>query len=44
MISDQYVLTAAHCIYPEDETWVGLGEHDIAVQGEVEYFKVSLEK
>ena len=37
VISDRYILTAAHCIYPEDETYVRLGDHDYEKDGETKY-------
>ena len=37
IISDKYVLTAAHCIYPDDETYVRLGDHDVEKEGETEH-------
>ena len=37
IISDRYVLTAAHCLFPEDQTFVRLGDHDLEKEGETEH-------
>jgi secreted trypsin-like serine protease len=37
IISDKYVLTAAHCVYPQDETYVRLGDHDYEKEGETKH-------
>ena len=37
IISDRFILTAAHCIYPEDETYVRLGDHDYEQEGEAKH-------
>ena len=33
----RYILTAAHCIYPEDETYVRLGDHNYEKEGETKF-------
>ena len=37
IISDKYVLTAAHCLSPEEETFARLGDHDVEKEGETEH-------
>ena len=37
IISDKYVLTAAHCLSPKDETYVRLGDHDYEQEGETKF-------